>query len=165
MEDILKQRSEAYARRRKIVWAEQLGVGVHGVVRVAEDNGNFARFAVKIHEGAAADRRERAIYERLRENDVVTLRGFNVPQLLGWDDGCCAVEMTIVARPFVLDFAGAWLDQAPEFSPEAWAYWEEEKVEQFGTERWREVLAVLALLRTYGIFMHDVTPTNVAFRE
>ena len=132
---------------------------------MSEDNGNFVRFAVKIHEVEAAYLRERNIYQHLTENQVVTLRGFNVPQLLGWDDGCCAIEMTIVARPFVLDFAGAWLDEAPEFSPEQWSYWEEEKLEQFGAERWREVLAILALLRTYGIFMLDVTPTNIAFRD
>jgi hypothetical protein len=163
MDAMLRRRSEAYARRRNIVWAEQLGVGLHGVVRVADDNRNFARFAVKLHEVETAYRRERMIYQRLRDHGVVTLRGFNVPQLLGWDDAAWAIEMTIVTRPFVLDFAGAWLDEEPVFSPEAWSYWEEEKIEQFGPERWREVQAVLALLRIYGVHMHDVTPTNIAF--
>ena len=154
-----------YARRRKIVWAEQLGAGVQGVVRVVEDNGNFGRFAVKIHAHQAAYLRERDIYRRLAENGVVTLRGFNVPQLLGWDDACFAIEMTVVSRPFVLDFGGAWLDHEPEFTSEQWAYWEAEKLEQFGAERWKEVLKVLALLRSQGIYMHDVTPTNIAFRD
>lgn len=154
---------EAYAGRRKIVWAEQLGVGLQGVVRVAEDNGIFGRFAVKLHRAAGAYARELACYRRLAEHGVVRLRGFNVPQLLGWDDTCVAIEMTIVARPFVLDFGGAWLDVEPEFSAEQWSYWEEEKLEQFGPVRWQEVLAVLALLRAHGIFMHDVTPTNIAF--
>jgi hypothetical protein len=121
VDDILKRRSEAYARRRNIVWAEQLGVGIQGAVRVADDNGNFARFAVKIHRTEDAYSRELSIYRRLAESGVVTLRGFNVPQLLGWDDACLAIEMTIVARPFVLDFGGAWLDEAPEFSPEQWS--------------------------------------------
>lgn len=165
MDAILKGRSEAYARRRNIAWAEQLGVGIQGVVRVADDNGNFARFAVKIHRAEDAYWRELSIYRRLAESSVVTLHGFNVPQLLGWDDECFAIEMSIVARPFVLDFGGAWLDEEPEFSPEHWSYWEEEKREQFGAERWREVLAVLALLRAYGIYMHDVTPTNIAFKD
>ncbi len=165
MDAILKRRSEAYARRRNIVWAEQLGVGIQGVVRVAEDNGNFARFAVKIHRSQDAFDRELSIYRRLAEHEVVELRGFNVPQLLGWDDECLAIEMSIVARPFVLDFGGAWLDEEPEFSPEQWSYWEDEKSEQFGLRRWLEVLAVLALLRAHGIFMHDVTPTNIAFRD
>lgn len=165
MDDILRRRLEAYARRRKIVWVEQLGVGLQGVVRVADDNGNFARFAVKIHRTEDAYRRELSIYRRLAESGVVTLRGFNVPQLLGWDDACFAIEMTVVARPFVLDFGGAWLDHEPEFTSEQWAYWEAEKLEQFGAEGWEEVLKVLALLRTYGVFMHDVTPTNIAFRD
>lgn len=138
---------------------------MQGVVRAVEDNRNFVRFAVKIHRAEDAYRRELSSYRRLAEAGVVALRGFNVPQLLGWDDECFAIEMTIVARPFVLDFGGAWLDEEPEFSPEQWSYWAEEKSEQFGPERWREVLAVLALLRAYGIFMHDVTPTNIAFRK
>jgi hypothetical protein len=165
MDDILRRRSEAYAGRRNSVWAEQLGVGIQGVVRVAQDNGNFARWAVKIHRAEDAYRRELACYQRLAQSEVVTLRGFHVPQLLGADDECLAIEMSIVTRPFVLDFGGAWLDEEPEFSPEQWSYWEEEKLEQFGPERWREVRAVLALLRTYGIYLHDVTPTNIAFRD
>src|SRR3989442_10236250 len=32
--------------------------------------------------------------------------------------------MSIVARPFVLDFAGAWLDTPPDFPGETWAEWE-----------------------------------------
>lgn len=165
VDNILNLRAAAYAERRQIVFREQLGCGVQGIVRVAENNVNFERFAVKVHRETEAYYRERLIYQRLGEHGIVRLRGFNVPQLLGWDDDCLAIEMTIVARPFVLDFAGAWLDTQPEFSAEAWRYWEDEKLEQFGVERWREVLAVLALLRTYGVYMHDVTPTNVAFRD
>lgn len=39
-----------------------------------------------------------------------------VPELLGYDDGFLIVQMTIVTRPFVLDCAGAFLDQ-PTTSP------------------------------------------------
>jgi hypothetical protein len=165
VDDIFIRRSEAYSKRRNIVFAEQLGSGIQGVVRVAEDNRNFGRFAVKIHFVDEAYRRELSIYRRLAEAGVVTLRGFNVPQLLGWDDACRAIEMSIVSRPFVLDFGGAWLEDPPEFSMQQWAYWEDEKLEQFGPERWKEVKAVLALLATYGVYMHDVTPTNIAFRD
>lgn len=164
MDDILEQRAAAYAKQRKVAFAELLGYGIHGMVRVAENNENLGPFAVKIHRYTDAYLRERTIYQRLREFGVVRIRGFNVPQLLGWDDECLAVEMTVVARPFVLDFAGAWLDRPPEFSPEAWTDWEEEKRELFG-ERWDEVQRVLAELRTHGVFMLDVSPVNVAFRD
>lgn len=164
MEDILERRAANYAMRRKVAFAELLGCGIHGMVRAAENNENLGRFAVKIHRYEEAYIRERTIYQRLRELGIVRIRSFNVPQLLGWDDECMAVEMTVVARPFVLDFAGAWLDRPPEFSPEAWADWEEEKTELFGG-RWSEVQRVLAELRTHGVFMLDVSPVNVAFRD
>jgi hypothetical protein len=67
------------------------------------------------------------------------------------------IEMTIVQRPFVLDFGGAYLDQAPEFSEEVIADWQAQKIEQFG-ERWPEVQAILAVLGSYGIFVQDVHP-------
>jgi hypothetical protein len=164
VDDILVQHAEVYAKQRKIVFAEELGGGIHGVVQVAEDNVNFRRFAVKFHRYADAYLKERTIYQRLAEHGVVTVRGFSVPQLLGWSDECLAVEMTIVDRPFVLDFAGAYLDEPPEFTEETWADWTTEKEEQFG-DRWREVQAVLAVLRSHGVTMVDVSPSNIAFRE
>ena len=59
MDDILVQNAEAYAKQRKIVFAEELGSGIHGAVRVVEDNRNFRRFAVKFHRYADVYFRER----------------------------------------------------------------------------------------------------------
>lgn len=73
------------------------------------------------------------------------------------------VEMTIVTRPFVLDFAGAYMDAVPEFSDEIWDSWLEEKREQFG-ELWPKAQNVLAALEALGIHMVDVSPSNIAFR-
>ena len=64
--------------------------------------------------------RERAVYERLRDAGVSEILGFNVPQLIRFDDELRIIEMSIVARPFVLDFAGAWLDTPPDFPEETW---------------------------------------------
>ncbi len=72
--------------------------------------------------------------------------------------------MTVVKPPFVLDFAGAYLDRAPDFSEEVLADWTAEKQEQFGA-RWPEVQAVLRELDGYGVFLLDVNPGNVAFPE
>ena len=41
---------------------------------------------------------------------VITVLGFNAPQLLAVHDASQVLEMTIVKRPFALDFAGAYLD-------------------------------------------------------
>ncbi len=81
--------------------------------------------------------------------------------LLAGDDELFIIEMTVVSRPFVLDFAGAYLDGAPDFSPEVLADWQVEKLEQFGS-RWPEVQAILAFLQGHGIVMWDVNPGNVS---
>ena len=78
--------------------------------------------------------------------------------------GLRIIEMSLVARPFVLDFAGAYLDKAPEFSEEIWADWRAQKQEQFG-RRWPEVETVLFALKKLGIHMVDVTPSNIAFLD
>jgi hypothetical protein len=70
--------------------------------------------------------------------------------------------MTIVTRPFVLDFAGAYLDAPPIFPDETWAAWELEKLDQFGA-RWPKVQEILAALEEMEIYMVDVSPSNIAF--
>jgi hypothetical protein len=82
--------------------------------------------------------------------------------LIRADGELLVLEMTVVERPYLLDFAGAYLDEAtPQFDDEVWETWEADKREKFG-ERWSEVKAVLAALEDYGIYMLDVNPGNVA---
>jgi hypothetical protein len=57
-----------------------------------------------------------------------------------------------------------YLDYAPEFSDEVLADWRADKVEQFG-DRWPEVQAILRELESFGIYMEDVSPGNIAFEE
>lgn len=159
--DDIFQRADAYAEARNLTFTKELGAGVHGIVRVAKDNVNFRRSAVKFHRSEAPYRREKAAYLRLRELELREVRGFNIPLLLNWDDEFRAIEMTIVRRPFILDFAATWLHEPPDFPQDEWQE-EMEKIEVFG-ERWVEVQRVLAVLRSYGIFMFDVSPTNIAF--
>jgi len=102
------------------------------------------------------------VYERLREAGVTEVLGFHVPQLIRADDELSVIEMTIVTRPFVLDFAGAYLDARPEFSEEIWAEWESQKREQFG-DGWRTVEAVMDAFEELGIYLVDISPTNISF--
>ena len=67
--------------------------------------------------------RERNVYFRLMDHEVRDVRGAAVPELLGYDDDLWVIEMTIVSRPFVLDFAGAYLDDPPDYSDEVMADW------------------------------------------
>ena len=108
--------------------------------------------------------REKKVYERLRDAAVATVLGFNVPQLVGSDDGLRVLEITIVEPPFVLDFAGAHLDRRPEFPEEVWADWEAEKREQF-EGRWPAVQAVLDAFEELGVYLLDLSPSNIAFLD
>jgi len=164
----LEQRAQVYAQGRGLILAEPLGSGVHGIVFATESHQEKdlakLRSAVKVHRGNLGYTRERDVYLRLREQSVTVIRGCHVPDLLDYDDELWVLEMTIVTRPFLLDFAGAFLDTPPDFSPEVLADWRAEKQEQFGPH-WPEVQAVLRSLENYGVFMVDVNPGNVAFGD
>src|ERR1043166_7294252 len=135
MEEFLIQNAQSYAARRQLSIAERLGFGIHGIIFVAEDNSKAGKTALKVRRSAEPYGRERAVYEHLKTQGVTEILGFNVPHLLCADDELRVIEMTIVARPFVLDFAGAYLFSRPDFPAETWAEWETAKKEQFDA-RW-----------------------------
>lgn len=164
MEEILIRNARAYAARHQLQLAERLGFGIHGIILVTEDNSKAGKTAVKAHRTLEPYLRERAGYERLREAGVTELEGFHVPQLIRVDDELRVIEMTIVTRPFVLDFAGAWLEAPPSFSDEVWAEWEAEKRDQFDA-RWPKVQTILGALEALDIHMVDVSPSNIAFLD
>jgi len=124
----------------------------------------FGRRTIKALNSADFYLRERAVYERLRNAGVAEVMGFHVPQVIRADDDLWVIEMTIVTRPFVLDFAGVYLGSRPEFSAEIWTEWEAQKREQFG-ERWRTVERVVAIFEDWGIYLVDITPSNIAFAD
>lgn len=164
MEEVLIQNARAYAAHHRLQLADRLGFGIHGIILVAGDNSKGGKTAIKAHRAAEPYLRERAAYERLKEARVTELLGFHVPQLIRTDDPLRIIEMTVVTRPFVLDFAGAWLDAPPQFSDEIWAGWEAEKQGQF-EHRWPKVQAVLGALEDLDIHMVDVSPSNIAFLD
>ena len=84
--------------------------------------------------------------------------------MAAFDDDLSVIEMTMVERPFVLDFAGAYLDEPPDFSEEVLADWRAEKEEQC-EGRWPEVQSVLRSLEAFGVFMIDVNPGNISFGD
>lgn len=89
-----------------------------------------------------------------------------MPQLLDWDDELLVIEMTVVGRPFLLDFADSYLDEAPEFPAEVLEQWHDEKVAEFGEELWKRVQLVMYALRgSHGIYLLDVNRGNIAFGE
>lgn len=164
MVDIALINAAAYAARHELTLVERLGFGIHGRVHVVESKIKGDQSAIKAHRSAAAFRRELAAYERLKGARIVEVLGFHVPQLIRADDDLQVIEMTIVTRPFVLDFAGAYLDARPQFSDEVWAEWEAEKREQFG-DRWPAVRAITEVLEGLNIYLVDISPSNIAFLD
>ncbi len=163
--DNLMRRAQEYAQRNDLGFVKELGFGVHGIVLSAESQIKLGglRFpsAVKVHERELCYERERDIYVRLKNHGVKAIRGCAVPKLIGYDDSLWIIEMSVVTPPYVLDFAGAYLDWSPDFSEEVMADWQADKQEQFGGQ-WPEVLRILACLESYGIFMEDVSPSNIS---
>ena len=121
--DEVEERASRYAVDHALALGIQMGFGVHGSVW-----GTARKSAVKAY--APSSRHyaiERDIYLRLEERSVSEVRGFHVPQLLGFDNELWVIEMSIVRPPFVLDFAGAYLDERPDYPEETWAEWEADK--------------------------------------
>src|SRR5262245_14412558 len=103
-EPILIENASTYAARHQLHLAERLGFGIHGIIFVAENNLKVGKTAVKAHRSIEPYRRERDAYERLKIAGVSEILGFHVPQFIGSDDELRVIEMSIVVRPFVLDF-------------------------------------------------------------
>lgn len=162
------RRALEYAKHNGLVVGKELGFGVHGIVFAmnsqAESDRPATQCAVKAHHHETEYLRERDVYLRLQEHGVGTIRGCHVPQLIDYNDNLWIIEMTIVKRPFVLDFGGAYLDHPPDFSDEVMADWRAEKAEQFG-EHWSEAQAILRALEMYGIFVVDVNPNNITVAD
>jgi hypothetical protein len=163
MDEDIAEKAEAYATRRGSHLAGRLGFGIHGIVFTIEGNAQRGVAALKLHYAEEPHFRERDVYERLKEEGVLEIRAFRVPQLIGFDDELLALEMTVVKPPFVLDFAGAYLDFAPEFSDEIWEEWIRKNEEQFGAN-WSTAQMILDDLKDLGIHMHDPSPSNIRFK-
>ena len=129
----VEQRAQQYRNLKKVDFQSWLGTGTQGIVFALEDPLQLRHFAVKFHQREIAYEREKHVYLRLQELDITDVHGHEVPQLLGYDDGLLAIEMTVVSPPFSLDFGGAYLDRPPDYSPEVWADWRAMKAEALKT--------------------------------
>lgn len=116
--------------------------------------------AVKAHKYI----RERDVYHRLAEHGVRSIAGFTVPTLFNHHDTLWILEMGIVSPPFVVDFAGAYLDRKPPFTAEEMSEIVEVWEERF-EDRWPQVQRLLAGFRRYGIYLNDVKYGNIMFAD
>lgn len=109
--------------------------------------------------------RELAAYERLAEHDVTAVQGFAVPKLMGSHRGLRVVEMSIVRPPFLLDFAGARVDEELDFDDEIMEQKWSDLEEMFGSRISvvRDVFFELSV--KYGVFYYDFTVKNLNFGD
>ncbi|MFO1483832.1 MAG: hypothetical protein U1F71_10780 [Verrucomicrobiaceae bacterium] len=160
--DSMEQKALAYAGSRQSELGDNLGYGVDGSVWLLHGKDRNLPWAVKLFRAAKPYERERDCYLRLREEQVESVRGFAVPAYLHHSDEWLTIEMTIVRPPYLLDFAGALLDEPFDFHEETWEAWEMDRMEKF-EERWPEVKKVMRELECHGIFLSDLHPGNIAF--
>ncbi|QDT04140.1 hypothetical protein K227x_25290 [Rubripirellula lacrimiformis] len=157
-----EEQIEEYCQKHLAVLRRSLGTGTQGTVFTAKNPRHLSLYAVKFHLRQVAYDREVGVYLRLQDLDASEVCGHQVPQLLGHDDDLLAIEMSTVRPPFCLDFGGAYLDQPPDYSPEVWRDWREEKSEDF-EDNWPTVEKILAEFRWMGIHIADVNPGNIRF--
>lgn len=160
----LVQNAQNYAARHQLALGGQLGFGIHGTVFRAKNNFKPGETALKASKEIEPFLRERDVYQRLMASNVTEIQGLNVPQLIRFDNELRVIEMTIVDRPYILDFAGAYMGRPKEFSDEIWSERLVQAEERFG-ERWKRVLKILDALEALGIYLGDISPSNIAFLD
>lgn len=138
-----------------------LGPGQDGIVMQSD-----RRTAVKFFDQTARFHRELEVYQTLRDRGIHSVAGHNVPQLVSADGDLEALEISVVQRPFVLDFAGAKLPhEVPDFSEEIIAEHHEHLRDLFG-DRWIKALHIADLFKiATGYTLLDVHPGNIAFAD
>lgn len=154
----IERRAKAYATARGIRLERLLGFG-----REARVFSTSVNSAIKVHDDPLSFERELLCYLRLTSAGVKSVLGHRVPRLIDADETLMVIEMSVVSRPFVLDFGAARLDSAPEFPPDVLETWEQEKIEQFG-DHWPHVQAIIGWMRgRVGIYLLDIHPGNIGF--
>jgi hypothetical protein len=159
-DDDLRTRLSEYASRRKLKIHEHLGGGIQGIVF-----STYLPSAIKVFKRKEHYLREVTVYQRLKERDVSSVCGFAVPRPLRHHDGLFVIEMELVVRPFVVDFASAGVDgPLYDYTPEILEEHERSRKEMF-EDKWPAVKQIMAEFRSHGIYLSDVKPGNISFAD
>ncbi|MEM1010645.1 MAG: hypothetical protein AAGI46_00325 [Planctomycetota bacterium] len=147
-----------YCAERDTSLVAILGEGKDGSVYETD-----AGSAVKLHHAREVYERERDAYFRLLKRNVRFVRDLAIPKLLQHDDEFLILELTIVAPPFLLDFASAYLDEPPDWPEDVVEHWHEQLRERF-EDRYGDVVGILAELEEQaGVHLFDVHADNLKF--
>jgi hypothetical protein len=122
--------------------------------------------AVKFFDRAERFGRELEVYQVLQAKGIHEIVGHAVPELIASNAELHAIEMTIVERPFVLDFAGAKKPhEVPDFEQHVLDEHREHLREMFG-EQVDDALHVAEMFRIQtGFVLLDIHPGNIAFAD
>jgi hypothetical protein len=106
------------------------------------------------------------VYQVLQSLNINNIAGHHIPWLIRSDEELRAIEMSIVERPFLLDFAGAkLLHEVPDFEQEVLDEFHV-RLEQLFGERWTDALHVAEMFRRLtGYTLLDIHPGNIAFMD
>lgn len=152
---------KGYVRKHKLRLLNKLGDGKDGIV-LSSDRDTAVKFLYDIDNY----NRELRAYRILEEAGVDEVNGHHVPRLIDHDDELRAIEMTIVAPPFLLDFVAAYTEKEVErfaFDPDVMAERESHWVEVFGA-RWPDVLAIREhFFSRTALNLLDLSLNNVRF--
>ena len=103
---------------------------------------------------------------RFRDVGLIDAMGFNVPELIGYDDELLAIEMTVVRPPFVVDFASVVLDVDPELIEDEGHTLADLVRDRFGADRVAVVLDLREeLIARAGAYLSDLHGHNIKFGE
>jgi hypothetical protein len=158
-----KSRLRTFESRYDVILLHHLGLGPGQDGIVLQSN---RRTAVKFFDQTARFYRELEVYQTLRAKGIRSIAEHNVPALILEDGELKAIEMSVVQRPFVLDFAGAKLPyEVPDFGDEIMAEHHAHLRELFD-DRWTEALHVAEMFRlATGYMLLDIHPGNIAFAD
>ncbi len=157
----LKGKAEAYAEERGLALIGPLGNGADGSIWHVESKEIALSWALKMHHNRRPYQMERDCYLHLADLGVSEIAGFKVPALVRHDDIWRVIEMSIVQRPFILDFAQSYLDVCPDFPEEVWQERRQSWEAAYG-EDWPSVRRALDELEAIGVFYLDVHHQNIA---
>jgi len=156
-------RADDYQSRYACGFVGSLGMGVgrDGFVLSSD-----RMTAVKFFDRKERFLRELEVYRVLAAKGIRKVAGHTVPRFVRADEQLLAIEMTIVTRPFVLDFAGAKRPhEVPDFDPEIIEEHMAHLRELF-EDRWTDALHVAEMFRQKtGFVLLDIHPGNIAFAD
>ena len=99
----------------------------------------------------------------MHDRGIFNIAGFNVPELLQFDDSVFALEMKIVFPPYIVDFASARLDAPMDLIEDEGNTIADLVYDRFG-ERAPEIFFLKAQLeKLAGIYITDLHPHNIKF--